>query len=455
MDWLDLIDTVICGDARSVLLTIPDGVIQACITSPPYWGLRDFGLDPTILDGDSECQHQWEKEATRIAFQNNLGNNSTLDRSGIVRGSSVKISGFCHKCGAWMGCLGLEPTPELYIEHLVQIFREVKRVLRDDGTLWLNIADSYFGGGNSRGNNSPISAIQASNKGATGQCQEHAKNIGKHPILKPKDMCLIPFRLAIALQRDGWWVRSTIIWHKPNCMPSSVKDRTTNDFEYVFLMSKNRKYYYDQEAIREPYTEPLNRWGGDSIKEETAKHSKYLEIQNVGVSSAMRADRKIRPNEDGKNKRSVWTIPTTAFPGAHFATFPPKLIEPMILAGSSDKVCPYCGSAWKRIVERSGGSIGKGWTDHRNDFEQGISASKCNYENYKVRTVGLEASCDCSDNDGSEQSIILDPFGGSGTTGAVAKRLNRHYLIMEPNASYCKLADKRIADVKCQLTLQI
>jgi DNA modification methylase len=274
-----MIDTIICGDCLEVMREMPDECVQTCITSPPYWGLRDYGLEPVVWD--------WGK------------------------------------ADAWLGCLGLEPTPELYVDHLVQIFREVRRLLRKDGTLWLNIGDSYAGG--NRGGNPEDSPFrkQATNKGSL---------VPPTPIppgssLKPKDMVLIPFRLALALQADGWWIRSDIIWHKPNCMPSSVKDRPTTDFEHVFLLAKNKKYYYDADAIREPIAD---KWQ-DS-------HYKYMNgnIDNYKDGSRHSAGIHGSVDPQGRNKRTIWTIPTRPYPEAHFATFPPDLIVPMILAGSAE-----------------------------------------------------------------------------------------------------------------------
>ncbi len=383
----DFIDKIICGSVPDALNQIPDGVFQTCITSPPYWGLRDYGLDRIVWDGDPLCQHEWF-DSERKLHSGSTASDKAISIGGAFHGDKVVTDGFCAKCGAWLGSLGLEPTPELYIDHLVQIFREVKRVLRPDGTLWLNIGDSYAGSWGAHKKHHKAIEDFAVGKGAPQYGEDDGWCPQATPYkygLKPKDMVLIPFRLALALQTDGWWVRSDIIWHKPNVMPSSVKDRPTTDFEHVFLLAKSKKYYYDYEAILEPYTEPLNRWGGPSIKEETPKHSKYLEMQNIGASSAMRAGRQIRPNEKGKNKRTVWTIPSKSYPDAHFATFPPKLIEPMILAGSK------------------------------------------------------------------EGDIVLDPFAGSGTTLAEAKRHGRHYIGIEAQEEYIPLIQSRIGEVEVVL----
>lgn len=334
-----MIDTVICGTVPDALGPIPDQYVQACITSPPYWGLRDYGLDLVVWDGGPECDHEWE---TDFACPTKIGKQGSTEYGkwpALANGmEKPKAGSFCVHCGAWLGCLGLEPTPELYIDHLVQIFREVKRVLRDDGTLWINIGDSYCAGTTSNRQKGTLDFAEG-----TLIARQMPRN-GTPNGLKPKDMVLIPFRLALALQADGWWVRSDIIWHKPNVMPSSVKDRPTTDFEHVFLLSKNKKYYYDQDAIREP-------WKDESIAVESRGHNSKMYAR---VRLADHRDKRINGiaggNVDfkkGRNKRTVWTINTRPYSEAHFATFPPELIEPMILAGSAEGdivLDPFAGS---------------------------------------------------------------------------------------------------------------
>ena len=256
---------IICGDCMDVLNIIPDGIVQTCITSPPYWGLRDYGVD---------------------------------------------------------GQLGLEKTPEEYVTKMVAVFREVRRVLKDDGTLWLNLGDSYSRCGGPqqeqtvRGDKNKIDAFKGTQKCVAG--------------LKPKDLVGIPWRVAFALQADGWYLRSDIIWSKPNPMPESVTDRPTKAHEYLFLMSKSAKYYYDADAIREP-----NIWADD--KRNDGERHKTTGKYDSAVSF----------NSQGRNKRSVWTIATQPFPEAHFAVMPEKLIEPCVLAGSGEGdivLDPFCGA---------------------------------------------------------------------------------------------------------------
>ena len=258
------------ADAR--YLPIPDSSVDCVVTSPPYWGLRDYGLD----------------------------------EQGI----------------------GLEPTPEAYCANMVEVFREVWRVLKPTGTLWLNLGDSYSGGG---GAHKPEHA----NPGLSKSAERNGVPTSERDVmsgLKPKDLVGIPWRVAFALQADGWWLRSDIIWSKPNPMPESVQDRPTKAHEYIFLLTKNQRYYYDADAIKEPasYAGAVISLGEKSFAKRQALGT------NVSPSGNGLSDTYVVP--DGRNKRSVWEITTHPYPEAHFATYPEKLVEPCILAG-----CPQDG----------------------------------------------------------------------------------------------------------------
>lgn len=286
---------LLLGDCLEQLKTLPDCLIQTCVTSPPYWGLRDYGVE---------------------------------------------------------GQLGLEKTPEEFVAKLVVIFREVRRVIKDDGTLWLNLGDSYCGGGNNRGNNSPISAKQGSNQGAVGQVAQHGVHKFKSDVIKPKDLAGIPWRVAFALQADGWYLRQDIIWHKPNPMPESVRDRCTKSHEYIFLLSKSDRYLFDHEAIREPTAFP--RGPGNKQRNRIPPGETVLDSGAGNIRGSLH---KIGPREV-RNKRSVWTVSTKPFKGAHFATFPPDLIEPCIMAGSrpGDLVLdPFAGAGTTGVVAKKHG----------------------------------------------------------------------------------------------------
>ena len=256
---------VLIGDCRETLKTLPAQSINTCVTSPPYFGLRDYGHE---------------------------------------------------------GQMGAEPTPDDFVAAMVEVFREVRRVLRDDGTVWLNLGDSY--------------AANRSYQVSDGKHQSHdfgKSNASRVPQgLKQKDLIGIPWRVAFALQADGWYLRQDIIWHKPNPMPESVTDRCTKSHEYIFMLSKSPKYYYDHEAVKEPAVCPRKRG--------PAEHGDKISTNgNAGLSR--------REPTDTRNRRSVWTVPTKPYKGAHFATFPPALIEPCILAG-----CPKGGT----VLDPFGGS---------------------------------------------------------------------------------------------------
>lgn len=326
---------ILTGNAIDQLRNLPDQSCQVCITSPPYYGLRDYGVD---------------------------------------------------------GQIGVEKSPEEYITRLVEVFREVRRVLRNDGTLWIVIGDSYAG--SYHGRNADGSAADVhENKGNKGSRIGTLKK--REDTCKPKDMIGIPWMLAFALRADGWYLRQDIIWQKPNAMPESVKDRCTRSHEYIFLLSKAKSYYFDAEAISEPIADSSVQ----RHKEDISAQKGSLRVQK-GKKGPMKAvlprygGRKYTENPEvfyrtksGKmyeerprrNRRDVWTISTAKFKGAHFATFPEKLIEPCILAGSS-----------------AGGTV-------------------------------------------------LDPFAGSGTCGVVARRMGRDFIGIELNPEYVKLAEERIS----------
>ena len=318
---IDYINQIICGDSLEVLKQMPDESIDCCITSSPYWGLRAYGTNPQLWDADINCQHEWQEviDTKRAGSTNADSSYERPSRNASQELRNIK-SGFCSKCNAWRGELGLEPTPELYVSHLVQIFREVKRTLKKEGTLFLNLGDTYNGSGG------PGTYTDRKKPGVTKFDNPNRDYNG----LKPKDLVGIPWRVAFALQSDGWWLRQDIIWAKPNPMPESVKDRNVKSHEYIFLLTKSPKYYYNYMAIR-----------------EKAVSNKCSPI----VSDLQCA----KGQQIYRNKRSVWTIPPHPFKGAHFATFPEKLVEPMILAGCPEVgivLDPFAGSGTTCLVAK-------------------------------------------------------------------------------------------------------
>jgi DNA modification methylase len=315
---------ILQGDCREVLLTLESQSVQCCVTSPPYWGLRDYGT-ATWEGGKVGCDHvQKVQPIVDGHFGDYVSGETTR---GSRKYNEIMFKEICRKCGARRidAQLGLEATPEEYIEKMVAVFREVGRVLRDDGTLWVNMGDSY-----------------AANRSYQVIDNKHIDvgNNGSSKVprgMKPKDLCGIPWRLAFALQADGWYLRSDIIWAKPNPMPESVTDRPTKSHEYIFLLSKQERYFYDTEAIKEERA-PVQ----GSTYSQPDKAARFGITTNGTDATTLR-----NRDDESRNKRTVWTVATQPYSEAHFATFPEDLIKPCILAGSKpgDTVLdPFAGS---------------------------------------------------------------------------------------------------------------
>jgi DNA modification methylase len=369
---------ILTGDCRDLLQHLPAKSVHTVVTSPPFFGLRDYNA---------------------------------------------------------AGQIGLEPTPDEFVQALVEVFRSVRRVLRDDGTVWLNLGDSYST--SPKGNPGALSAGLTNGGRNTAQANAHRGGVdtSKLPGVKPKDLLGIPWLVAFALRADGWYLRADIIWHKPNPMPESVTDRPTRAHEFIFLLTKSSRYFYDADAIRE------NDGGRPSGNGFVREHR--VTYQN--------ADGSPRGVEDewtpgGRNKRDVWTVSTKPYAGAHFATFPPDLIEPCVLAGCPERACGVCGASWERMVERTdagpqrqnyaaaeAGAVGR----HR-----GLPERAGGFYNAAPRTLGFEPSCDC--NADPAPGVVLDPFAGAGTTGLVAIRNRRAFIGLELNPEYAQLARDRI-----------
>jgi len=325
---------ILIGDARKRLAELPSGSVRICITSPPYFGLRDYGT-ASWDGGDPECPHTGKPMATKANINRNTGGNDVKNATALEF-----FRERCERCGAMRvdSQMGLEETPEAYVEEMVLLFREVWRVLADDGTLWLNLGDSYNGSG--KGANSDGSAGKAGklNQGNQGTQQGKFKKSDVNG-LKPKDLIGIPWRVAFALQADGWYLRQDIIWAKPNPMPESVTDRCTKSHEYVFLLSKSARYYYDNVAIKEPAQD----WG---TRDRT--NGKY---HNEG--SGLSPQSGLEKSYETRNKRDVWTIVSKPFKGAHFAVMPEALVGPCVLAGSAEGdtvLDPFTGSGTVAVV---------------------------------------------------------------------------------------------------------
>jgi len=438
-----LVPAIRQGHVLEVLRTLPEESVHCVVTSPPYWGLRTYGTVPQVWSGDSSCPHSWGTVTVpsgngQVTHPMVAG---TLNAASATR--SPRASTSCTKCDAWRGELGLEPTPELFVDHLADVFDEVRRVLRSDGTLWLNLGDTYC--------THPAGLTGARRwKTSTLEVRDHtgaeqAGSIDKRPPgLKEKDLIGIPWKVAFELRRRGWYLREDCIWAKKNPMPEPVRDRPTRSHEYVFLLAKSRRYFYDAEAVREPLQE-------SSL--QRLRHHVPNPRDNPGYKSKhLRGDFRRFPmlaNTDpkGRNLRSVWQIATQPYPGAHFATFPEALAEVCIRAGSSAKgACAGCGTPWVHKVKAKGGGIGHDWHPDKSlalGRGQGIAAPGIHDGTYRRIDLGFRQTCSCSIRS-TVPCVVLDPFMGSGTVLAVARRLGRRSVGVDLNPEYAVLAKERV-----------
>jgi DNA modification methylase len=594
-DWL----TVHIGDNRVVLDTLPERSVHCVVTSPPYWGLRDYGT--ATWDGGSEdCDHKESRDF--VNPKNTLGPNGHLPATNAANQMHQRrYRDACRRCGARRidAQLGLEATPEEYVANMVDVFRKVRRVLRDDGTLWLNLGDSYASSppGNTTVGVSGASTLHGVN-GASGRYREtlaaghQTKRSTVVPGLKPKDLCMVPFRVAAALQepyytgrirqRDdrvwlaaaidgegcifiqrrpagtvtgrvkadgsrsayandqfqpglritntseafvrraeaiagiggtrivekegqrrvyewscyseqarallrevyphlvakqhearlaisapatggeaawlglkaihkgsgtsvdcpepesmyepGWYLRSDVVWSKPNPMPESVTDRPTKSHEYVFLLAKSPRYYFDQEAVREAHV--------------YAAEVRVATPKNLANGRKPTREYGAAVSPSGRNIRSVWTIPTQPYPGAHFAVFPPALVEPCVKAGTSERgVCPECGASWQRVVsERVDGAFHLSPKDDAGQRARGgasLDSSRLHnqYFDYQRTTTGWRPTC--AHEAEPVPATCLDPFAGSGTVGVVANKLSRRAILIDLNPEYLEQIERR------------
>jgi DNA modification methylase len=360
-DWLSIFE----GDCRAVLRSMPEASVHAVMTSPPYYGLRDYGVPPSVWGELSTThEHVWGAlEPPRAGGRGNKpGEYSTSSLTNPQRQDSVPRASnagqFCG-CGAWRGQLGLEPSPQLYVAHLVEVLREVRRVLHPEGTVWLNLGDSYAAdrGGSEMpaetaaggvGGKGDLSAYRGRARAEVGPSpHRNAKAFG----LKHKDLIGIPWRVAFAAQDDGWWLRRDVVWAKPNPMPESVEDRPTSSHEYVFMLTRSETYFYDRHAVLEPLVLP------------NAKGIPFGGVKQAGGQNRTYSGNDYDASQlHGRNRRSVWTISTRPYPGAHYAVFPPELVETPVRASTSERgACPECGAQWRRLAAAEDDAETVGW----------------------------------------------------------------------------------------------
>jgi len=501
------LDKIICGDALEVLKRIPSNSIDTIVTSPPYWGLRDYGDDSCkVWGGDPNCEHEFEFEhIQREASKTGI----ISEKAKIGQGYRNYKSGFCKKCGAWYGQLGLEPDFDMYIDHILAITKELKRVLKPTGIFFFNVGDTYYGGGHVGLSYKKVNGkLLKDPKYGEGRnfCPEKDWDFSRY---NPKCLCMTPYRIAMRMiDEQGWILRNIIIWHKPNHMPSSVKDRFTNAYEPIFMFVKNVKdvfywhektgiavdkkpselkegidwdwiecslcegsgefegevcerckgkgkykqsywhsvdYYFDLDAVREPHQSPLHAPGNKKGREiDVLEYNPFIR----NIPGQLKDPSRIWGSPLGKNPGDLWSIPTEPFPEAHFAVYPTKLIEKILKAGCPRQVCRKCGKPRVRIVK----------IERPPDYDPSCVAEYAdkvhsNWHNRPVSKIFQDTLrskretigwTDCGCNAGFDSGIVLDPFAGSGTTCYVAKKMGYHFIGIEIVPKYCEMARKRV-----------
>ena len=379
--------TILTGNVLDTLPTLPSNSVQCCVTSPPYWGLRSY-----LPDGHADKGFE----------------------------------------------LGSEATPQEYVANMVRVFAEVKRVLREDGCVFLNLGDSY----NSCGGHTQVEDDGRANRA------ERSKMKGAQVAgLKPKDLCGIPWRVAFALQADGWWLRSEITWCKKAPMPESVTDRPTSATEKIFLLTKSARYFYDAEAVKEASVDPEGTAARYALPFNVGKK----ELNGGGRPNGAHNTAGRKEWAGTRNQRNFWLLGPEPYAEAHFATFPTEIPRRAILAGTSAHgACPSCGAPWQRVVERGEmvqcGHV-KSHHNHKRADEPDSTLSQLSALRTgltaETKTIGFAPTCTCGHED-TVPCVVLDPFMGSGTTGAVARTLGRDFIGCELNESYVALARRRI-----------
>ena len=428
-DWL----TIFGGDCRTILAELPEASVDCVVTSPPYWGLRDYGT-AEWLGGDELHDHRGSVVRTTVPVM-------ASPKQRANRGSHGVRSGDC-ECGAVRvdSQIGLEPSPESYVAALVDVFREVWRVLKPSGTVWLNLGDTYAA-------NRTWQADQTI--ATTPNGYEAGSRVP--PGLKSKDLVGIPWRVAFALQAAGWYLRSDVIWAKPNPMPESVTDRPTKAHEYVFMLTKAPRYYFDSFAVREPISESMQRAidrgpraaAGQNMERYATWQARSDLFGGDSANALFASADGLSRAAAGRNVRTVWTMAPQPYPGTHFAVFPPELPERCIKASSSEHgVCPECGTPWVRQVELERVPRPERlWTAKENPDRQDEGHPETKWT--RATSTGWAAGCPHGLD--PVPATILDPFGGTGTVGLAANRLSRRAILVDLNPTYLRQSLTRAA----------
>lgn len=406
-------NTILAGNIMDRIDDIPDQHVSCIITSPPYWSLRvytdeDKPIPPSIWDEDTDCEHEFVKIKTTVRTKmNTQGNTETrIHKKAVTNKSEYTMK--CSKCNAWKGQLGQEPDPILYVKHLVQVFRKIKRILRDDGTLWVNIGDTYSGSGGAGGD------------WDKGKRADQPKWRQPKIDFKRKGMLLIPERFVIAMQEDGWIVRNVISWNKPAPMTESMDDRSSRDFEPIYFFVKKPNYAYNQRF--EPMSLSSIRRLSQDIKNQDGS---YRVNAGAKINGPMKA---VGNPLLGRNKKTTWVVNTVSYKGAHFAVMPKKIAEEAILAGSPRYICATCDRPYIQIHDEYNVDTGNDLSKHR----QTIIRSNLRYA----------PNCICEGE--KRRSIVFDPFMGTGTVAYVARQYDRDWLGVEISDEYIGLIKERL-----------
>ena len=458
---------IIRGHAIPALETLPDEGVDMLMTSVPYWNLRDYGEDTaTIWGGDKDCEHDFNNyDFTLHSGRGDCQKSGKYSEQDPIPDTKPS-SAYCSKCNAWRGQLGLENTPEEYINHLRMVFAAVKYVLKPTGTCWVNIGDSY---------NSNSGFSRATNSWERDGRDGCSADKSEYSNLPAKCMCMIPERFAFMMIDLGYILRNKIIWHKPNPMPSSVKDRFNTTYEMLYFFSKSKKYWFDLDAVREEHKTSLKEresfnyrvreakkghFGIVGVKSNEEEMEQYDTKGKHGVIRQSWAEETgqsesyhgIGYQDNGKNPGDFWSINTQPFPEAHFAVFPEKLCEKPILAGCPVEVCKHCGMARARITKQGdlvpndpkytprGQYHGK--EVHPGMTPSGKDKPHPNFH-YEKETIGW-SDCQCEGENKYQPGIIIDPFGGSGTVSVKAEKLGRSSILIDIKKDYCEMAIKRL-----------
>jgi len=497
------INQVVTGDCREVMDEWPEDCIDFVMFSPPYWGLRDYGEEAkSVWGGDEDCDHIWGDEIPAAGSRTN-DNSNQPKKEVFERRDEWESSNFCQKCGAWRGQLGLEPDYRMYVQHLVEVGREIKRILKPSGSWYLNLGDTYYSGkGQSAYAWSTRHVEERIENNETLQ-KDHHQIVGMGETrpqdrpqgnIKQKCKMLMPYRVALALVDDGWICRNDIIWLKPNPMPSSVKDRLNTTTERIFHFVKEKQYYYDLDAIREPHKQEskerdkysynsalgVRAQMPDEEREDVTPEESALNPEGKNPGDVIKTKWSSVPNQPtqgnfghggthgnlfnhpkGKNPGDVIEQTTEPFPEAHFAVYPPDLCEKPIKSSCPPKVCAECGEPYERMtetVEDENAKIPERWgANSKGEYhgmgkkdEKGKAQAPSNLKRNiiesrkkEVKFKGWKKTCGCSINE-TRPGIVLDPMCGAGSTLIKAKQLGRRYIGIEISDEYAEIARERL-----------